>query len=142
MSLDYVARSKIHIGRLQTKWFGKLFSKQFCIIHFYEHQKLSRTIVLWNRSGNVVALRSKSPQKTGNHLWSYWASRGSQYGYQNDSLLIVRVLTELDFEYRTCFRYYSKMHFWTFHYQQNVFFVIKNDQFQQIIAQNDQWNLK
>ena len=112
-------------GGLQTKWFSKFFSKKICIIHFDKHQILSRMVVIWNHQSHVVALKSKSYWKFANHFTAHLRTIWRHHGYQNDPLLIVRVLTEPDFRYRKYFRFYSKMHFSTFRHQQNVFFVIK-----------------
>ena len=55
---------------IADKLISEFFSKQFCIIQFYECQKLSRTVVLWNRYGHVVALRRKSSQKSETACWA------------------------------------------------------------------------
>ena len=108
-------------GGLQTKWFSKFFSKKICIIHFDKHQILSRMVVIWNHQSHVVALESKSYWKFVNHFTAHLRTIWRHHGYQNDPLLVVRVLTEPDFRYRKYFRFYSKIHFSIFRHQQNVF---------------------
>ena len=97
------------------------FRKKICIIHFDQHQILSRMVVIWNHQSHVVALESKSYWKFVNQFPAHLRTIWRHHGYQNDPLLIVRVLTEPDFWYRKYFRFYSKMHFSTFRHQQNVF---------------------